>query len=41
MSHTLEIQDIREVTHEVRQIRLARPEGYTFTPGQATEVIRA
>lgn len=38
MSHTLEIQDIREVTHDVRQIRLEKPEGYTFTPGQATEV---
>ncbi|WP_417565300.1 FAD-binding oxidoreductase [Marinobacter sp.] len=38
MSHTLEIQDIRAVTHDVRQIRLEKPEGYTFTPGQATEV---
>ncbi|AXS83658.1 FAD-binding oxidoreductase [Marinobacter sp. Arc7-DN-1] len=38
MSHTLEIQDIREVTHDVRQVRLEKPEGYTFTPGQATEV---
>jgi ferredoxin-NADP reductase len=38
MSHTLEIQDIREVTHDVRQIRLEKPEGFTFTPGQATEV---
>lgn len=38
MSHSLEIQDIRNLTHDVRQIRLAKPEGYTFTPGQATEV---
>jgi len=38
MSHTLEIQDIREVTHDVRQIQLEKPEGFTFTPGQATEV---
>jgi|25BtaG_2_1085352.scaffolds.fasta_scaffold01276_3 hypothetical protein len=38
MSHTLKIQDIREVTHDVRQIRLEKPEGFTFTPGQATEV---
>lgn len=38
MSHSLEIQDIREVTHDVRQIRLEKPEGFTFTPGQATEV---
>ena len=38
MSHTLKIQDIRDVTHDVRQIRLEKPEGYRFTPGQATEV---
>lgn len=38
MSHTLKIQDIRNVTHNVKQIRLDKPEGYRFTPGQATEV---
>ncbi|QPL45188.1 flavodoxin reductase [Halomonas sp. A40-4] len=38
MDHTLEIQEIRNLTHDVKQIRLAKPEGYTFTPGQATEV---
>lgn len=38
MSHTLEIQDIHNLTHDVKQIRLAKPEGYMFTPGQATEV---
>ncbi|EMP54734.1 oxidoreductase fad/nad(p)-binding domain protein [Marinobacter santoriniensis NKSG1] len=38
MSYTLNIQDIREVTHDVRQIRLEKPEEYTFIPGQATEV---
>ncbi|KMQ72987.1 FAD-binding oxidoreductase [Marinobacter subterrani] len=38
MSHTLEIQDIQNVTHDVRQIRLEKPEGFTFAPGQATEV---
>ncbi|TVP42999.1 MAG: flavodoxin reductase [Halomonas sp.] len=38
MSHTLKIQEIRNLTHDVKQIRLAKPEGYTFTPGQATEV---
>lgn len=38
MSHTLKIQDIQNVTHDVRQIRLEKPQGYTFTPGQATEV---
>lgn len=39
MSHTLEIQDIQSVTHDVRRIRLKKPAGYTFTPGQATEVV--
>lgn len=38
MSHTLEVQHISNVTHDVKRIRLERPEGYTFTPGQATEV---
>lgn len=38
MSHTLEIQGISDVTHDVKQIRLNKPEGYSFTPGQATEV---
>jgi ferredoxin-NADP reductase len=38
MPHTLEITDIKEVTHDVRKIRLKKPEGYSFTPGQATEV---
>lgn len=38
MPNTVTIQDIESVTHDVRQIRLRKPEGYTFTPGQATEV---
>lgn len=38
MSYTLAIKDIRNVTHDVLQIRLEKPEGYAFTPGQATEV---
>ncbi|MDV6315156.1 FAD-binding oxidoreductase [Idiomarina sp. HP20-50] len=38
MSHKLDIQDIDEITHNVRRIRLTKPEGYEFTPGQATEV---
>ncbi len=38
MGHTLRINDIQEVTHDVRQIRFEKPDGYEFTPGQATEV---
>jgi len=38
MSHTVVIKDIRNVTHDVKRIRLEKPSGYSFTPGQATEV---
>ena len=38
MSYTLEIQDISDVTHDVKRIRLPKPNGYQFIPGQATEV---
>jgi ferredoxin-NADP reductase len=38
MGYTLRINDIQEVTHDVRQIRFEKPDGYEFTPGQATEV---
>jgi ferredoxin-NADP reductase len=37
-SHTLKIQSIQKVTHDVLRIVLDRPEGYTFNPGQATEI---
>lgn len=38
MSHTLKVLDIAPVTHDVRRIRLQKPDGYKFEPGQATEV---
>lgn len=38
MAHTLTITDINEVTHDVRQITLEKPDGFEFEPGQATEV---
>jgi ferredoxin-NADP reductase len=38
MSYTLTIQDIQKLTHDVKQFRLEKPQGYEFTPGQATEV---
>jgi glycine betaine catabolism B len=36
--HILKIQSIVSVTHNVHRLRLDKPEGYRFTPGQATEV---
>jgi ferredoxin-NADP reductase len=32
------IQSIEPVTHDVHRLRLEKPEGYRFVPGQATEV---
>lgn len=37
-SHILKIKSTEKVTHDVVRIVLEKPEGYTFTPGQATEV---
>lgn len=38
MAHTLKIKDIQNVTHDVKQFTLEKPDGYSFEPGQATEV---
>ncbi|MGM0546240.1 MAG: FAD-binding oxidoreductase [Bacteroidota bacterium] len=38
MSHKVEIVEIEDVTHDVRVYTFEKPEGYSFTPGQATEV---
>ncbi len=38
MSFKLEVQEVSEVTHNVRRIRIPKPDGYEFVPGQATEV---
>jgi ferredoxin-NADP reductase len=38
MSYTLPIKSIENVTHDVKQFTFEKPEGYTFEPGQATEV---
>jgi glycine betaine catabolism B len=38
MSYTVKIIKIIPVTHNVRSYRVEKPAGYTFTPGQATEV---
>lgn len=37
-SHVVKIADIQQVTHDVKSFRLEKPAGYTFVPGQATEV---
>lgn len=37
-SHIVKIKSIEKVTHDVRRFVLEKPDHYTFTPGQATEV---
>lgn len=36
--HIVKIIATKEVTHNVRSFRIEKPAGYTFEPGQATEV---
>ena|ERR1039457_579362 len=36
--HTVKIKSIDKITHDVLQIVTEKPQQYTFTPGQATEV---
>lgn len=36
--HTITVQSIDDVTHDVRRYRCTKPEGYSFVPGQATEL---
>ena len=36
--HIVKILSVKPVTHNVRQFRFEKPAGYTFHPGQATEV---
>lgn len=38
MNHTVKIKSISQLTHDVFQIVVNKPEGYDFTPGQATDV---
>ncbi|WP_040465102.1 flavodoxin reductase [Erythrobacter sp. NAP1] len=37
MSHNLTLQAIRPITHNVHELTFERPQGYDFTPGQATD----
>jgi len=36
--YIVSIKNIEPVTHDVRRFRFEKPTGYSFTPGQATEV---
>lgn len=36
--HIVRIISIGQVTHDVKRFRFEKPEGYSFVPGQATEV---
>ena len=36
--HIVRILNIEEVTHDVKTFRIEKPDGYSFIPGQATEV---
>jgi len=36
MAHTVKIQEIGQVTHNVKSFKVDKPEGYHFKPGQAT-----
>jgi ferredoxin-NADP reductase len=38
MATIVKILQIKPLTHNVKQVRVEKPEGFTFTPGQATEV---
>ena len=36
--HIVKILGIGQVTHDVKRFRVEKPEGYSFIPGQATEI---
>lgn len=38
MSYTCRILSVEKVTHDVKRFIIEKPEDFTFTPGQATEV---
>jgi hypothetical protein len=37
-NHIVKIIYVESVTHDVKRFNIQKPEGYTFVPGQATEV---
>jgi ferredoxin-NADP reductase len=38
MEHIVKIISVHEVTHDVKAFKVTKPQGYSFEPGQATEV---
>jgi ferredoxin-NADP reductase len=38
MKYNVKIQEIENLTHDVKRFRLEKPKDYHFIPGQATEV---
>jgi len=38
MTHTLTLREIEPVTHDTNHLVFDRPDGYDFTPGQATDL---
>ena len=38
MGHTIKVTSVEKATHDVLKITTEKPGGFTFTPGQATEV---
>lgn len=38
MPHTIEILEVEKVTHDVKKFTAEKPKGYSFKPGQATEI---
>ncbi|MHA7128056.1 FAD-binding oxidoreductase [Algoriphagus namhaensis] len=38
MSYTLKLNEIKQITHDVYQLQTEKPTGYSFHPGQATEL---
>lgn len=38
MPYTVKILEILPLTHDVKQVTVEKPEGFTFVPGQATEL---
>lgn len=36
--HIVRILNIEQVTHDVKRFQIEKPEGYSFIPGQATDV---
>jgi len=37
-SHNVRVLEVEKITHDVLGIKIEKPAGYTFIPGQATEV---